>query len=171
MNEARAIRLCLGSADPRGFEYLVKQYRREAYFHALGFVGDSSTAEDMCQEALAKVYANTPRLKTIGAFYPWFYMILRNKCFNHLRSYKPQQPDNELFDFSTDPINLIQGDAEKEMVWATLGRLKPEFREILIFKHLQDKSYERISNILQIPRGTVMSRLYHARKAFRITYQ
>ena len=57
------------------------------------------------------------------------------------------------------------------MVWETLGCLKPEFREILIFKHLQDKSYADISNILQIPRGTVMSRLYHARKAFRITYQ
>ena len=65
MNEARAIRLCLGSGDPRGFEFLVKQYRREAYFHALGFVGDSSTAEDMCQEAFAKAYANIPRLKTL----------------------------------------------------------------------------------------------------------
>ena len=171
MNEASAIRLCLASGDPRGFEFLVKQYGREAYFHALGFVGDSSTAEDMCQESFAKAYANIPRLKTLGAFYPWFYIILRNTCFNHLRSLKPQAPDHELLDFSTDPISLVQGGDEREIVWETLGCLKPEFREILIFKHLQDKSYADISNILQIPRGTVMSRLYHARKAFRITYQ
>ena len=171
MNETSAIRLCLRSGDPRGFEFLVKQYRREAYFHALGFVGDSSIAEDMCQESFTKAYTNIPRLRKLGAFYPWFYTILRNTCLTSLRSRKPQVPDDDLVDFNADPFGLIQSDHEREVVWAAIGRLKPEFREILVFKHLQDKSYKDISRILQIPRGTVMSRLYHARKAFQIAYR
>ncbi len=174
MNETTAISLCMKSRDPRGFEYLVKQYRREAYFHALGFLGEPAAAEDICQESFAKAFAYFPRLKSMNAFYPWFYTILKNNCLDYIRSRKSLEPLDEaeaiIEDVAGDPQRSIEGADEKRAVWVALQRLKPEFREILILKHLRDTSYADISAILQIPRGTVMSRLYHARRAFQHTY-
>jgi RNA polymerase sigma-70 factor, ECF subfamily len=170
MNEATAIRLCMKARDPRGFEFLVKQYRREAYFHAVGFLGDRAAAEDICQESFAKAYVSFPSLKSMHAFYPWFYTILRNRCLNYLRDRKPRVDLLDVPDDSTDPGLAIEGQDTRDAVWSALQKLKPAFREILVLKHLRDASYEDISHILQIPRGTVMSRLYHARKAFEYVY-
>jgi RNA polymerase sigma-70 factor (ECF subfamily) len=170
VNEASAIRLCLKSRDPRGFEFLVQQYRREAYYHAIGFLNDPAMAEDVCQESFAKAYANIPRLESLKAFYPWFYVILKNCCLSYLRSKREHVEVTEGIDESSDPAMLVAGDDNKQSVWRALQKLKPEFREILILKHLQDMSYEAISQILQIPKGTVMSRLYHARKAFKLAF-
>ena len=158
------------SRDPRGFEYLVKQYRREAYFHALGFLNDPAAAEDICQESFAKAFAYIPRLKTLTAFYPWFYTILKHGCINQRRSRRALVPVTEIVDPAAGPLAAIVGDDQKHAVWSALQGLKAEFREILVLKHLQEKSYADISEILQIPRGTVMSRLYHARKAFVAQY-
>jgi len=170
VNEASAIRLCLKSRDPRGFEFLVQQYRREAYYHAIGFLNDPAMAEDVCQESFAKAYVNIPRLESLKAFYPWFYVILKNCCLSYLRSKREHVEVTEGIDESSDPAMMVEGDDSKQSVWRALQKLKPEFREILILKHLQDMSYEAISQILQIPKGTVMSRLYHARKAFKLAF-
>jgi len=170
VNEASAIRLCLKSRDPRGFEFLVQQYRREAYYHAIGFLNDPAMAEDVCQESFAKAYANIPRLESLKAFYPWFYVILKNCCLSYLRSKREHVEVTEGIDESSDPAMMVEGDDNKQSVWRALQKLKPEFREILILKHLQDMSYEAISQILLIPKGTVMSRLYHARKAFKLAF-
>ncbi len=174
MNEAKAIRLCLTQRDPRGFEFLVRQYRREAYFHAIGLLGDGAAAEDLCQESFARAYAAMPRLKSLRAFYPWFYTILRNGCLNHIRArrkledYREDKDDRP--DATSNPDLVAEQRDRSDAVNCALMQLKPEFREILIMKHFQDASYEEISQILQIPRGTVMSRLHHARRAFRGEY-
>ncbi|MDA0789327.1 MAG: RNA polymerase sigma factor [Proteobacteria bacterium] len=170
MNEATAIRLCLKQRDPRGFEFLVKQYRREAYYHAMGLLGDGAAAEDLCQESFAKAYAAMPRLKSLQAFYPWFYTILKNGCLNHIRARRQEQDYEERADARSDPTLAAEQRDDASAIHAALMKLKPEFREILIMKHLHDSSYEDISKVLQIPRGTVMSRLHHARIAFRDQY-
>jgi len=170
MNEASAIRLCLKSRDPRGFEFLVQLYRREAYFHAIGFLNDPAMAEDLCQESFAKAYASIHRLESLKAFYPWFYVILKNCCLSYLRSKREHEEAADIVDASSDPETLVAGDDSKQSVWRALQKLKTEFREILILKHLQDMSYEDISQILQIPKGTVMSKLYHARKTFKSAF-
>jgi RNA polymerase sigma-70 factor (ECF subfamily) len=170
VNEASAIRLCLKSRDPRGFEFLVQQYLREAYYHAIGFLNDPAMTEDVCQESFAKAYVNISRLESLKAFYPWFYVILKNCCLSYLRSKREHVEVTEGIDESSDPAMMVEGDDNKQSVWRALQKLKPEFREILILKHLQDMSYEAISQILLIPKGTVMSRLYHARKAFKLAF-
>jgi RNA polymerase sigma-70 factor, ECF subfamily len=168
MNESAAIKRCLNDRDPLGFEFLVRQYRREAYYHAMGFLGDRSEAEDACQESFAKAYAAMPRLRKLPAFYPWFYQILKNGCLNRIRGRRlTEVPSAELPDVSPNPAEILEGDRLRASVWQALNRLKPGFREILIMKHLHDASYDEISQLLAIPRGTVMSRLYHARKAFQ----
>lgn len=177
MDEQAAIQLCLTYQDPAGFEYLVRKYRREAFFHAISFLGNQDDAADACQESFIRAYRAMPRMKELDAFYPWFYRILRNYCFNTLQrkktalKYQKEQkahPDKDRDD--AHPGTIYEQEEEKQLVLQTLDKLNPEFKEILTLKYLNEYSYEEITKTLEIPRGTVMSRLYYARKAFQKEY-
>jgi RNA polymerase sigma-70 factor, ECF subfamily len=176
VDEQRAIQLCLKHRDPIGFEFLVQQYRREAYFHAYVFLGNQQDALDACQDAFARAFAAIPRLEALTHFYPWFYRILRNRCLNLLArrqtSERFQKAEARSGDFaaafSTDePRVLLERKEARRDLRQALDGLRPEYREILTLKYFQDRSYDEIARLLGIPRGTVMSRLYHARSALR----
>jgi len=178
MNEVKAINLCIKHRDPIGFEYLVKKYRREALFHARIFLGNDEDAADACQESFVKAFNAFPSLKSLTSFYPWFYRILKNCCINMLKKkknsnkykqYKYNHSKNS--DCDTDsPTVKLEKEEETELIWLILQELSPEFKEILVMKYLNEFSYNTISELLEIPRGTVMSRLYYARKAFKDKY-
>lgn len=174
MDEAHAIRLCLKHQDPVGFEFLVRKYRREAFFHARLFLGNTEDAVDACQESFARAFAAIPRLKRLDAFYPWFYRILKNCCLNMIRRKKTagkyraeMKREDHAGVEETNPSLILEKKEEHVIVWKVLEALNPEFREILVMKYIQGKRYNEIAELLNIPRGTVMSRLYHARKVFR----
>jgi RNA polymerase sigma-70 factor (ECF subfamily) len=175
MNEERAIKLCVERRDPIGFEFLVKKYQREAYLHALAFLGDREEALEACQESFASAFANLPRVRELAVFYPWFYRVLKNHCLNILcrrrtaASYARTERGGEEETFS-NPEELVSGGEDRAQVWEVLAELKLEFREILALKYIRSYDYETLAAILRIPRGTVMSRLYHARKAFQTAY-
>jgi len=175
MNEARAIKLCIRYRDPIGFEYLVKKYQREAFGHALALVWNPDDAAEMCQEAFAKAFASLPQLEELTAFYPWFYRILRNGCFNLLRRKRAENKYEQnvgLHDarIPLGPEFLVSSEQDIAAARSALASIKFEFREILSLKYRNDYGYAALSKLLGIPRGTVMSRLYHARKAFRAAY-
>lgn len=178
MNEARAIRLCLRHRDPAGFEFLVHKYQREAFFHALSLMGNREDAADACQESFRRAFMAITKLADLDRFYPWFYRILRNCCLNMLSrrktaldyARKNHTTGTPAADIPADPAAILSEREEHQIVWQTLNRLCQENREILCLKYIRGKSYEEISQILQIPRGTVMSRLFNARKAFRKEY-
>lgn len=170
MDEAEALRLCREKRDRRGFTFLIDQYRREAFFHALGFMGNEHDAADAVQEAFFKAYAAIPRLKRLDRFYPWFYRILKNLCLNQLKRRKARALENEggVEERSPmDPVVLAEKDERRARIWKALGELEPRQREILVLKHIRGLKYAEIAERLGIPRGTVMSRLFHARKTFR----
>ena len=174
MNEPDAIKLCLKHRDPRGFEYLFHQYRREAYLHAFGFTGNTEDASDMCQEAFMKAFVSITRLRELERFYPWFYRILRNTCLNLIkrREVARKHRDQEMMTTQDgleagDPLGLLKQKESTGEVFVNLGRLRLDQREMLMLKYFQDLDYRQISALLNIPRGTVMSRLYNARKAYR----
>ncbi|MBT3375676.1 MAG: RNA polymerase sigma factor [Lentisphaerae bacterium] len=178
MNETEAIRLCLVHRDPRGFEFLVSAYRREALFHATGLLGDVTDAADACQDCFAKAFASLPRLETLDTFYPWFYRILRNHCLNLLAKGKvrrahvqDQQTDPAAGLEERSPYHMAEEAEDRQVVITALEEITAEHREILAMKYFQDLRYAEIAETLGIPRGTVMSRLYAARKAFRSAYE
>ena len=177
MDESRAIRLCLHHRDPVGFEYLVKKYRREALYHAYSLLGNREDAADACQESFSRAFMAIPGLSKLDAFYPWFYRILRNCCLNMLRrrktagKYRKEKKHDLSRQAESSPLDLVETREEQALVWEVLDGLAPAFREILVMKYIQDKRYDEIAALLNIPRGTVMSRLYHARKAFRDRYE
>lgn len=178
MNETEALRLCLVHRDPRGFEFLVTEYRREALFHATGLLGNTADAADACQDCFAKAFASLPRLEKLDTFYPWFYRILRNHCLNTLAKSKvrrahaqEQQTDPTAGLEERSPYHVAEETEDRQVVLAALDQLTPDHREILAMKYFQRQRYDEIADVLGIPRGTVMSRLYNARKAFRAAYE
>jgi len=175
MTEKQAIALCLKHRDPVGFDYLFRQFRREAFYHAYALLANESDAADACQDAFSSAFANMPRLKKLDRFYPWFYRILRNRCLNLLGRkrtrdrYAQARSGDEAFHID-DPKQQLENREASEQVWKQLDQLKSKHREILVLKYIHEFSYDEISETLDIPRGTVMSRLYQARSAFREAY-
>ena len=180
MNEQKAIRLCLKNRDPIGFEYLVEKYREKAFYHAISWLNNREDALDACQESFTRAFGAITRVRELKKFYPWFYVILRNCCMNILADRRKNYKINDkLFQNSettdrgkdADALTGIESEEENRNVHDLLHSLKPEFKEILILKYFNDMNYREIGTLLSIPRGTVMSRLYHARKAFHNAYK
>lgn len=179
MNETTAINLCRVHQDPAGFEYLVRRYRKQAYCHAMGWLNHREDALDACQEAFSRAFAGIVRLKKLERFYPWFYVILRNHCMDILNlrrrdtsrdhGFNPDNAVEALYD-SRDFFDTLARKEQHKVIQDLLQSLKPEFREILMLKYFNAMNYNEIGTLLAIPRGTVMSRLYHARKAFHRVY-
>src|SRR6476660_9239153 len=80
MDDPVAIKRCKGG-DKDAFRYLVERYQREAMGHALAILADREDALDVVQEAFFDAYQAIGRFDTSRQFYPWFYTILRNRCF------------------------------------------------------------------------------------------
>lgn len=173
MTEQRAIKLCLQHRDPTGFEYLVRQFRREAFLHAVTLLGNRQDAEDACQVCFVKAFRAMPSLPRLDSFYPWFYRILRNHCLNAIaRRQTRQKHAAQLYleyesNDATSPAGTVARRDDKEQVRRALSLISPEQREILVMKYIEDLRYDDIALRIGIPRGTVMSRLYHARNALR----
>ena len=154
--------------DMAAFEKLVKIYMKKAYFIILGFTGDPEVSLDLSQEAFVSVFRSIKRFNPQYRFYPWFYKILKNLALNYVRRRKRETnlsgaiPDN-----TYNPEVIRERDERKDAVWKAIWELEPGEREIIIFKHFQELSYEDIAQILDCPVGTVMSRLYYARKKLK----
>ena len=162
--------------DREAFAVLVLRHRREALQVALGFLGDLEDARDLTQEAFLRALAHMHGFDVERPFFPWFYRILRNLCFNFLakRGRHGECPLVLESDGGIDPAgreasplqSLIASERAAKL-WAALCTLSDEHREIIILRHFRDFSYQEIATLLHIPRGTVMSRLFYARGALR----
>ena len=175
-NLEQAILIRAREGDREAFAELVGAHGRDAFRIALGFVGNEEDARDMVQEAFLKALRHIHRFDVQRPFFPWFYSILRNLCFNFIAK-KGRHGECALVcesDGGIDPVgnemdpfqNLI-GSERAEYIWSALGQLGADHREIIVLRHFQDLSYNEIADLLEIPRGTVMSRLYYARGALR----
>ena len=157
-----------GSRD--AFGEIVNLYMRRAYGAALAILGNRDDALDVSQEAFVKAYRAIQRFDPQRPFYPWFYRILRNACFDWLRRRrnKPHSGlEMDIPDHRFRPDVLAGRDEVRVAVWEGIGRLGERDREILVLRHFQHMSYQEIADALEIPQGTVMSRLFTARKRLR----
>ena len=174
--ELEAMQRCRRGSK-KAFEAIVKMYMKNAYFTALGLVGNRDDALELSQEAFILAYRNIRQLNPNRKFYPWFYQILRNVCFSHLRKARnrrshslekieEQTPVAEVDDSFTPDV-VAERNEIKDRLWKAIGKLDQKHREVIILRHFQNLSYEQIAQILFCSRGTVMSRLYYARKRLK----
>ncbi|RMF67032.1 MAG: sigma-70 family RNA polymerase sigma factor [Calditrichaeota bacterium] len=162
--------------EKRAYGVIVNKYMKRAYFTALGLTGNHQAALDLSQEAFVRAYRALKRFDPRRRFFTWYYQILRNLCSNYLRDRaRHARPFSEigetalknLDDKSQDVFAEVEKAELREEVWRALNALKPNEREIIILKDFRDHSYKEIAELLGCPIGTVMSRLYSARKALK----
>ncbi len=161
----------LANSDQTAMKVLVERYKAKAYYLALGMVGNKDEALDISQEAFLRVYRSAKKFLPGSDFFPWFYAIIANLCRDCLARRERKEKgtvDIAEYDFleaeNCDPEQKLIQDEEILRVRGALMLMDFEDREILMLKHFRDLSYEEIAALLKIPRGTVMSRLYYARK-------
>ncbi len=172
-DDRAAIRRCL-DGETEAFGILVRHYMKRAFYTALAFVGDPDDALDISQDAFVRAFRAIRNFRPEINFFTWYYTILRNLCLNHIRNRRKREqtviqgaeigtiPDRE-----PDPSVLAEENELNRILWRAMIALDPHHREIIILKDLQELSYREIAEMLGIPQGTVMSRLYHARKNLR----
>lgn len=171
-NELELIRKCRRGASA-AFEPLVRGHEGRALAVAEALLGDADEAADAVQEAFVRAYRSLRTLREGSAFGPWFRTILRNHCRDRLRGadrrrveWSPETMDRQGW---TEPEGAAGLEREElaGAVRAALARLPPEHREILVLKEMEEMRYAEIAAALDIPPGTVASRLHHARAALR----
>jgi len=175
------------------FEAFVKEHMKAAYLTALGLVGNREDALELSQEAFFRAYQHYDQLNAKGKFFPWFYQILRNLCFSHLRKRRvrrahesrmddgglrlgdpdgnpPSEIRNPPSDEVTDPFDpemIAERNESKDRIWRAIGRLDEKHREVIILRHFQNLSYDDMAKLLFCNRGTVTSRLFYARQRLK----
>ncbi len=163
------------SGGAQFYEPLVRAYESSGLRLAIGMMGNTDDAEDALQEAFVKAYTSLGRFDVKRPFGPWFFQILRNQCRDMIRSRqakgKLEVRDERLelrpAEFEDGPERARQRKAASEMLWDGLAQIGDEHREILVLKELQGFRYVEIAKLLDVPEGTVASRLYHARNALK----
>jgi len=161
--------------DKEAFGQVVKKYMRQAYYAALGILGTHEDALDASQEAFVKAFLSIQKFDTSKKFYTWYYRILRNHCLNVVRSKRIRAVSfSEIFDEKFEPVSTDPSSQEsieraelKKAVWDGIWGLEVEDRELLVARDILGTPYATLAELLECPIGTVMSRLYYARRRLR----
>jgi len=160
--------------DSEAFEQLYKEFRIELYRSALLVMRNPDQAEDAVSEAFIKAFKNIDRFDTRYPMRPWLHQILTNECNNLFK--KGRSDVMRLDDFSTDWKESVSdreapsteekviGDQEDEQVRILLDSLSYEHRQVVVMHYFQNLDLATIATMLDVPLGTVKSRLFHARK-------
>lgn len=165
MDDNTAIQKCR-AGDWDAFRHLVERYQTEALGHAVAILGNRDDALDAVQEAFIDAFQAINRFDLTRRFYPWFYTLLRNRCFKLFAGRKLQDTESASELEILSPVAGVSPEESLSLERALLA-LPPEQRELITLKHLDGLSYEQLAERFAVPVGTIMSRLYTARKKLR----
>ncbi len=164
--------------DARAFRELVSRHQRRAYAVALGIVHDPDDARDVCQEAFLKVHKNLSTFEGEAQFFTWLYRIVMTLCIDLLRKRRGQQVefDDALANDDPDdagiapqrtgfdPARALSDKELRAQILRALDRLSPAHRAVLVMREVDGLSYQEMAEAMKCSIGTIMSRLFHARK-------
>jgi RNA polymerase sigma-70 factor (ECF subfamily) len=160
------------TGDVTAFTELVDRHRQRVYNVCLRLLGDPEDAADASQDVFVSVLTKLEQFRGDAAFTTWLHRIAVNACYDVTRK-RRRQPmlrlagDQDLPETETGPAVPDHADelAGTRDVVAALGRIPEEFRIALVLADLQDLAYEEIAMILDVPIGTVKSRVHRGRVA------
>ena len=166
------------NGDAKAFRRLVERHQRRAYAIALGLVRDSNDAHEIVQEAFLRVYRGLGSFQGGSSFFTWLYRIVTNLAIDLIR--KPGRKDAELVDNQAvdedadfplvsridgaDPINVMRRREIAARIQAALDALPPYHRGVILMREVEGMSYEEMAQAMGVSKGTIMSRLFHARQ-------
>lgn len=167
--------------DPAAFRTLMERYRRKVYAIAYGMVRDPEAAMDISQEAFIKVHRYLGSFQGSSSFYTWLYRIVVNLSIDHLRKegrfdavdyddmiQRREPDDSEAWIVPTlldqNPMQALDRRELSGRIAEAFEGLSQKHRAVLMLREVEGLSYEEIARTLKIHKGTVMSRLHHARR-------
>jgi len=149
---------------------LVNTYSKRIFSLAYQFGGSYQAAEDLTQDIFLKLHHNLSKYDDKKSFDGWILTLARNYLIDHYRKHKlEKQKRNELQDYSlssgpgADPETHLRRSEAQKVIWKGLKALSPEIRMVLILRDIQGKKYEEIAEIMELPLGTVKSRVNRGR--------
>jgi len=170
------------AGDTAAFRALFDKYHRRAFAVAMGVVKNQDDALDAVQEAFVKVHKNIHKFQGSSSFYTWLYRIVMNVSIDHVRRTSRRKSldfderalheesevagDGALVPSVTD-ANPGKAALRRELggaIQAALQELPEHHRAVIVLREIEGMSYEEMAEALEVPKGTVMSRLFHARK-------
>jgi len=163
------------AGQKEAFGQLVERYQ-DRLIHAISrYLGSVEDAHDVAQDAFVQAYTRLASFRGEAAFYTWLYRIAFNLAMTRVRRRRPMQSLDQAKDsLGNEPIDLgataetgILREEQARVVHMALGQLDEEFRQVIVLRELEGCAYEQIAQILEIPVGTVRSRLYRARIQLR----
>jgi RNA polymerase sigma-70 factor (ECF subfamily) len=176
------------AGDQRAFQTLVERHQRRVFTIAFGVLRNRDDAMDVVQDAFVKVYRHLGSFQGKSRFTTWLYRIVMNLCIDKKRRKSREaqvayddalahQVNNAMPQPSLASIHIDGPDRAydrrelRQHMERTLDKLSADHREILVLREVEGLSYDDLSDTLEIPRGTVMSRLFHARKRFQQVFR
>jgi RNA polymerase sigma-70 factor (ECF subfamily) len=168
--------------DQRAFREIVERHQRKAHAVAFGLVRNPEDAREVVQEAFLRVFRHLQEFAGQASFSTWLYRIVVNLAIDMLRKRAPGQmvelEDHTELDGAPDELLPMRGafdpqDAlgRKRLVLAmqeALDKLPPYHRAVILLRELEGMSYEEMAQTLDVSKGTIMSRLFHARRKMQV---
>jgi RNA polymerase sigma-70 factor (ECF subfamily) len=165
--------------DKVAFRQLVERHQRRAFAIAIGLVRDENDAREIVQEAFLRVHKSLDKFKGGSSFFTWLYRIVKNLSIDLIR--KPSRREQELFEDPSiaddadvfpfisridgaDPLDVVRRREMAERIQAALDALPPYHRTVIIMREVEGMSYQEMAEAMEVSKGTIMSRLFHARQ-------
>lgn len=170
------------AGDRQAFKSLMQRYQRKVYSVAYGFLRNQEDALDVVQESFIKVHRYLANFEGNSSFYTWLYRIVTNLCIDHIRKnrrHRELEFDDGLrhdggddaggavalpLSSMGDPAQLLQRREILDAVQDGLQFLSDKHRAVIVMRELQGMSYEEMAQAMKCSKGTIMSRLFHARR-------
>ncbi len=159
------------AGDTEAFGRLVSKYQNRLYNSMVHYLRDEIEAEDVVQESFVLSFTRLASFRRHSSFYTWLYRIAFNTAISRQRRRRPRvsierdlgEAGTKLDDEGPPPEARLETEERASVLMAALERLSEEHRLILVLREMDEMSYEEISEILDLPIGTVRSRLHRAR--------
>jgi len=166
------------AGDRAAFQTLFERYHRRAFAIAIGVVKRPEDALDVVQDAFIKVHKHIGNFQGTSSFYTWLYRIVMNLAIDHIRKARKVtewgddvQRDDDAGDGTLVPHmpdeNPSKAVVRRELsakINAALETLPEYHRAVILLREVEGMSYEEMAQVLDVPKGTIMSRLFHARR-------
>jgi RNA polymerase sigma-70 factor (ECF subfamily) len=176
--EDRALILKAKAGDSGAFRRLVERHQSRAFAIAIGLVRDENDARDIVQEAFLRVHRGLDSFEGGSSFFTWLYRIVANLSIDAMR--KPSRRESEALDLEirddgpeqpllsrldgADPADVVRRGEIRRRIEAALEELPPYHRGVILMRELEGMSYEEMAEAMGVSKGTIMSRLFHARR-------
>jgi RNA polymerase sigma-70 factor, ECF subfamily len=164
--------------DQASFRRLLERHQRRAFSIAMGLVRDENDARELVQEAFLRVYRGLNSFQGGSSFFTWLYRIITNLAIDLMR--KPgrreaELPENQSADEDTDfplvsridgadPIDVMRRREIAQRIQTALDALPAYHRGVILMREVEGMSYEEMAQAMGVSKGTIMSRLFHARQ-------